>query len=123
MKFKVGDKVKLKDDLTGIDAHGITIGLDSARGKIATVEYVVDETGGIFYNLDFGDYYQCYAWFGDLLELADGTDVAIARMCGAWPMPDEQPKEDPDFYVHTQPGMYKTYQGPKCGWLLRPRAE
>lgn len=29
---------------------------------------------------------------------------------------EEKPEEEEDYFVHTQPGMYKAYNGPRIGW-------
>jgi len=113
MSFKRGDKVKIVENWASLDDFSIptryieAAAADSIWLTIAdVVETYTTYAFGVFRLLEDTEN---FAWPEWLLEQATGE----------WPMADPAPEED--YYVHTQPGMYKTYQGPRIGEILGRR--
>ena len=110
MSLKIGDKVKIVDDWPELDDFSIPRRFieEAAMAVYLTIEHTESY---IFHLVEDEEHFSWPIW---LLEPYYPTEIK-----GEWPMADPVPEED--YYIHTQPGMYKTYQGPRIGEILGRR--
>ena len=106
MKFKVGDKVKIKNNLKGIDAFngGYIDELDKYVGNIVTIAMMINENSVRFREIP-------YTWDTRALELANITtindlqfaDVVTLRNGERYVVADDYLYgEDDDYYIDSR---------------------
>lgn len=77
MMFKVGDKVKIREDLKVSASNDVVHGMLCYAGSITTIVFVYDYEGEISYELDI-DKGQ-YSWGLDLFELVEPSETGVAK--------------------------------------------
>ena len=121
--LKIGDKVRIRtwEDLEGsyeVRDGGIyeldfVSGMKDFCGLEVVIKEVIGElpsAPGTFYTLENYSYY----WHEDLFEkdfsLLEEKETEVFK---------KEIKPIEEYFINTTPGMYKTYNGPKSGEILR----
>ena len=121
MSFQIGDKVKIVENWLDLDDFSIPERyIEAAANSVyLTIAAAQDSAywAEVYQTFHLVEDKEGWAWPGWLLE--PYLKPYKTHVTGEWPMADPVPEED--YYVHTQPGMYKTYQGPRIGEILGRR--
>ena len=72
MKYKVGDKVRIRRDLSASD-DGVNWGMAQLAGTITTITCVYNNDGVFLLDADDGEWF----WTNEMLEDADADDKTV----------------------------------------------
>ena len=77
MMCKVGDKVKIREDLKVSSSNYVVHGMLFYAGSITTIVFVYDYEGEVSYELDIDN--GQYSWGLDLFELVEPSEAVIDK--------------------------------------------
>lgn len=77
MMYKVGGKVKIREDLKVSSSNNVVHGMLFYAGSITTIVFVYDYEGEVSYELDIDN--GQYSWGLDLFELVEPSEAVIDK--------------------------------------------